>query len=55
MKQKYRYQFPLVWELFKWGITIGLRHPIIHVRPPKLTDPEDSMLIYIGMFDEDEN
>jgi hypothetical protein len=51
---RYRYQFPIAISLFRWGVTIALQHPIYRIYPRPDPRPEDSMLIYIGMFDEDD-
>lgn len=53
MLRNYRYRFPFQSVLFKWGLTIAWQQPIVKISKPKDSDPEDSMLIYVGMFDDD--
>jgi len=53
MKSKYRYRFPISMSGWRWGFSISLQRPIVKIITARPTDPEDSMLIYIGMFDED--
>lgn len=53
MLRNYRYRFPFQSVFFKWGLTIAWQQPIVKITKPKDSDAEDSMLIYIGMFDDD--
>jgi hypothetical protein len=50
---KYRYRWPVALIFFKYGFTIEWIPPIVKIEPPRPSDPEDSMLIYIGMFDDE--
>ena len=51
--KKYRYRFPIQWVVFKYGFSVAWQQPIVKIVPPKNSDAEDSMLIYLGMFDDD--
>ncbi|WP_310485104.1 hypothetical protein [Chamaesiphon sp. VAR_48_metabat_403] len=53
MFKNYRVRFPIQLVVFKIGLTIAWQQPIVKKVTPKDSDPEDSMLIYIGMFDDD--
>lgn len=55
MIKKYRYQFPIVWELFKWGITIAIRYPMMRIRPPIVRNSEDSQFFSLSMLDDPED
>jgi hypothetical protein len=50
---KYRYRLPVAILFFKYGFTIYLQQPRFRIERRPKTDAEDSMLIYIGMFDDD--
>lgn len=50
---KYRYRFPVAILFFKYGFSVYLQQPIVKIYPRPDLDAQDSMLIYIGMFDED--
>jgi hypothetical protein len=54
MKVQYRARFPIVIQLFMWGFSIEWQAPIVRMYPRRDPEAEDSMLIYIGMFDEDD-
>jgi hypothetical protein len=53
MQGRYRYRFPIVIAIFRWGFSIAWQAPIVRIYQRPNLDPEDSMLIYISMFDED--
>ena len=46
MVKKYRYQFPIQILVFKYGITIALKQPIVKI-------DNSSISVFIGMFDDD--
>ncbi|WP_310485718.1 hypothetical protein [Chamaesiphon sp. VAR_48_metabat_403] len=46
MLRNYRYQFPIRIILFKYGITIAWKQPIV-----KISD--GSISVFLGMFDDD--
>jgi hypothetical protein len=54
MFKNYRYRLPIQSVFFKWGMTIAWQQPIVKIIKPKDSDAEDSMLIYVGMFDDDD-
>jgi hypothetical protein len=51
--KNHRYRLPFHWVVFKYGFTFALQEPIVKIVKPKDSDAEDSMMIYIGMFDDD--
>jgi hypothetical protein len=53
MFKNYRVRCPIRSVWFKWGFTLCWQQPIVKIAKPKDADPEDSMLIYLGMFDDD--
>lgn len=52
--KNYRVRFPIQWVMFRWGFSIALQQPIVKIVAPKNSDAADSMLIYLGMFDDDD-
>ena len=53
MQGKYRLRSPFVIALFRWGFSIAWQAPIVKIYQRPELDPEDSMLMFISMFDED--
>jgi hypothetical protein len=52
--KNYRVRFPIVIQLFRWGVSIEWIAPIVRIERRRNPDAEDSMLIYITMFDDDD-
>lgn len=51
----YRWQVPIVCHCYKWGINIALRKLCYVTHPRKKSDPNDSQISVIAMFDDFED
>jgi hypothetical protein len=50
----HRYQFPIAFHFYKWGLTAWIQKPIVrkYICPPVSVDDDGSISIFLNIFDE---